>query len=187
MPNAREFKTTQLIEWGIHEIWDSEHFVHHEDRGMDKFECEAFVVFRAPDDEKLWGIEYKYNNGAGWNSFTGISYGEDPTPERESFWAIEVHARQVVKTVYEVPELKLGDYCRGERQPARFIGKDSKGCKMCARLDPEYRHVLIERVWSFMKPHDYVKKDGVDYPTDEQLAAEAEKLNPPRQAVRRED
>lgn len=101
----RTFETTQLIEWGIHELDGCEHVLHYDDLGMDKFEVEREVVFRAPDDGKLWRFTYEYNNGAGYNDITGCStwQGDNtPKPETESFTADEVVGREVTVTRYKI-------------------------------------------------------------------------------------
>jgi hypothetical protein len=88
---TRTFKTQQLIDWGVrpHNEDECEHIVTVEELGMHSFDCEAALVFRAPDDGLLYRFEYRYNNGVGSNSVTGISF--DPyVPECDSIVATRV-------------------------------------------------------------------------------------------------
>jgi len=99
----RTFQTQQLIDWGVHELDECEHVLHHEDLGMDKFECDRELVFRAPDDGRCWRFVYQYNNGAGYNDITGCSTWTGdckPRPEREEFTAVEVAPLEKVVVVY---------------------------------------------------------------------------------------
>jgi hypothetical protein len=97
---TRVFETTQLIEWGVHEYYECEHVLEMEEDGMDKFEVDCHLVLKAPDDGRLWRIEFQINNGAGFNDFTGISYGDNLRPEQESFLGTEVEPKQKTITVY---------------------------------------------------------------------------------------
>lgn len=97
----RTFETTQLLEWGIHNLDDCEYVVHVDELGADGYESLRRVVFRAPDDAKLWQFEYEYSNGACYDDMIGTSDPDDPKPERPSFEATLVEPRLTVATVYK--------------------------------------------------------------------------------------
>lgn len=101
----RTFDTQQLIDWGVHEYYECEHVLEMEEDGMDKFEVDCHLILQAPDDGRLWRIDFQINNGAGYNDFTGISYGDNLRPEVQSFTGIEVEPKQKTVTYYEpVPD-----------------------------------------------------------------------------------
>jgi hypothetical protein len=102
---TRAFQTQQLIDWGITHFDDDDdemRIVAREELGMRSFECRAAIVFRAPDDNKLYRFTYEYNNGAGYNDITGIS-DKPYKPEQQSFTAAEVVpvTRLIEVTTYE--------------------------------------------------------------------------------------
>ena len=101
---TRTFNTQQLIEWGVHEYYECEHVLEMEEDGMDEFEVNCHLVFKAPDDGRLWRLEFQINNGAGYNDFVGISYGDNLRPEQKSFVGTEVEPKQKTVTVYEEVE-----------------------------------------------------------------------------------
>lgn len=98
---TRTFETEKIIEWGLHEWEDCEHVLHFAHLYMHKFEVRCELVFRAPDDGKIWRFEFAVNNGAGYNEISGTTYGADAKAERFSFEAVEVEPRDKVVTVYE--------------------------------------------------------------------------------------
>ena len=102
---TREFGTTQLLEWGVHEYDECEHVLEMEEDAMEEFEVDCHLVFKAPDDGRLWRLDFQINNGAGYNDFTGISYGDNIRPEQKSFLGTEVEPKQKTITYYEaVPD-----------------------------------------------------------------------------------
>lgn len=102
---TRLFETTQLLEWGIHEYDECEHVLEMEEDAMGEFEVDCHLVFKAPDDGRLWRVDFQINNGAGYNDFTGTSYDDNLRPERESFLGTEVTPKQKTITYYEpVPD-----------------------------------------------------------------------------------
>ena len=52
----RTFDTKLLIEWDIHDwgLIEHPHVVHFAQLGMRKHEVRCELVFRAPDDGRLW-------------------------------------------------------------------------------------------------------------------------------------
>lgn len=101
----RVFRTQQLIDWKVTHSWEwdeCEHVVNWTIVGPNDFETIAAIVFRAPDDGKIYRFEYEFNNGAGYNDITGIS-SEPYKPECNCFTAREVTAvtRLVEVTTYE--------------------------------------------------------------------------------------
>jgi hypothetical protein len=67
---------------------------------MDKFEMLTEIIFRAPDDGKLWRIEIEENYGAGYNNIRGIDYSDNPEPEEKSFEAEEMEEYEKTVTLY---------------------------------------------------------------------------------------
>jgi len=104
---TRTFTGQQLIDWGIHETEECKHVVHTEHTGMYKSVCKAALVFRAPDDDRLWLLGYSYNDEAGihtlvrwdWDQKTKTSLA---TPYQETHVATEVRPREVKRIIYDV-------------------------------------------------------------------------------------
>ena len=98
----RTFETTQLIEWGIHNFYEDGYVVHFEEVGMSTFEVDCLLVFRAPDDGKLWRFGFQINDGSGYNDITGTSseYNGGMKPETLQFTAEEVKPVEVTVTKY---------------------------------------------------------------------------------------
>ena len=100
---SREFDTQQLIDWEIDELDDCEHLVHIGEQNVGESDYTMQVVFRAPDDGRLWSIEPQFNNASGYNSITGVTMrGLDKIePDRPTHIGHEVEAKTRMVTHYE--------------------------------------------------------------------------------------
>jgi len=98
---TRRFETTQLIEWGIHQLEDCEYVVQNEIVGTDKFEHICELIFMAPDDNQYWCFRYEANDGAGYNDIVGTSWGDNVRPERDHFDAWQVRPMTITTVVYK--------------------------------------------------------------------------------------
>ena len=96
----REFTGQQLIDWGLHEWGECEHVLHDRGHRMSRFECELEIIFKAPDDCKLYCLPFKYSDGSGYNSISGVDlcFGK-PEP---AFDKITLHEVRAVKRLVEV-------------------------------------------------------------------------------------
>jgi hypothetical protein len=85
--SKRKFANKTLADWGIHETEDCPHVV--DISRSQRWWCK--IVFRAPDDGKLWRIACTVNTDAGYSDIEDESGGLD---------AVEVETHEVLRTEY---------------------------------------------------------------------------------------
>lgn len=105
---TRTFDTQQLIDWELDTLEECQHIVHI---GLPivglpivgKSDYTMEVVFRAPDDGRLWSINPEFSNPAGYSSITGIPMRgiDEPKSDRPVHVGHEVEAKTRTITYYQ--------------------------------------------------------------------------------------